>query len=175
MSQWRPSSRAARAGIDLQPTEAQDARSTGSTAAAAQDRPQPRQQFPRAERLGQIVIGTDFEPDDTVGLLTLGGQHQHRHIRIRSYPAQHFKTIEIGQHDIEDDRVGLVAGDGGESRLRIGGGLHRKAVAFKVVAQHGGQPDIVVDDQDRVRHAQPFVLYYRPYHMRRKIASRRTR
>jgi hypothetical protein len=48
------------------------------TACASQDRPHPRQQFARIERLGQIVVRAHFQAEHSVDILALGGEHQNR-------------------------------------------------------------------------------------------------
>ena len=45
---------------------------------AAQDRLDPGQQLGAAERLGDVVVGTDLEPDDAVDLVALGREDDHR-------------------------------------------------------------------------------------------------
>src|SRR5208282_5064591 len=42
---------------------------------AAQDRADAGQELARIARLGQIVVGAEFETDDAVGLLAHGAQH----------------------------------------------------------------------------------------------------
>ncbi len=48
-----------RAGVDLQPAEMQQFRFRAART-AAQDRFQPRQQFARLERFGEIIVSADF-------------------------------------------------------------------------------------------------------------------
>ena len=49
-------------------------------AGPAQHRVDPQHQLARAERLGDVVVGADLEPDDPVGLLAERGQHDDRHV-----------------------------------------------------------------------------------------------
>src|SRR5215467_14010677 len=65
----------------------------------------------RAERLGDIVIGTQFESDDLVGFLCLGREHDDReHGGFRSCPETFadFQTVDLRQHEIENNEVRLV-------------------------------------------------------------------
>ncbi len=48
---------------------------------ASQDAANAREQLPRLERLGEIVVGAHFQADDTVDRLTARGQHDHRQVR----------------------------------------------------------------------------------------------
>src|SRR3546814_6212526 len=43
----------------------------------------PREQFARAERLTQVVVGAQLQADDPIGLVGTGGEHDDRH---RSQP-----------------------------------------------------------------------------------------
>ena len=40
----------------------------------------PGLQLPGAEGLGQVVVGTDFKADHTVGFVRARGQHDDRHL-----------------------------------------------------------------------------------------------
>jgi len=47
----------------------------------AQNRPDPRHQFARVERLGKIIIGADFQPYDAVHIFTARSQKQYGNFR----------------------------------------------------------------------------------------------
>jgi hypothetical protein len=126
---------------------------TRPSRAPAQDRAQPRQKLARAERFRQVVVGAEFEADDAVGLLALGGEHQHRHVAEGADAPARLEAVYVGQHHVEDDRVGRAAADLFKPCQRRRRPAHGKAVAGKIVRQHGGKPRVVVDDQDFFRHA----------------------
>ena len=44
----------------------------------SQDRADSCSQFPRIERLGQVIVGTELEAQDAIDGLAAGGQHQYR-------------------------------------------------------------------------------------------------
>ena len=73
---------------------------------AAQQRMHARDELARAERLRQVVVGADGQPDDLVGLRVARGQHQHRHGPVVLDAAAHLEAVEAGQHEVEDDEVG---------------------------------------------------------------------
>ncbi len=76
---------------------------------------QPLDQHLDAERLGDVIVGTQREADDLVGLLGLGGEHQNRNVARPFAGSQlpaHFQTVEDRQHQVEDDQVG-------QQRLRL--------------------------------------------------------
>ena len=61
---------------------------------------------------------------------------------LGAQPATHLEPVQVGQHDIEDDEVGLRAGDGVE------GGA---------TARHGDDPEAVVP-QSGIEHRSKVVL-----------------
>jgi hypothetical protein len=113
--------------------------------------------------LGQIVVCAQFETHDAVGFLSLGGQHQDRDIGHRPDAPARLEAVEIGQHHIENDGVGRIAPQRRQTALGGGRKLDGETASGKIVAEHGGEPRIVVDDQDFLRHAarSPF----RPFHL----------
>ena len=96
--------RRARAAIDLQPAEAQDV-GLRRALAPAQDGAQPRQQLARLERLGQVVVGAQLEADDAVHGVAARGQHQDRRLRAGAHAPADLEAVDIGQHQIEHQRV----------------------------------------------------------------------
>ena len=46
----------------------------------------PGDQLAHGERLGHVVVGADAQPDQHVGLVVAGGEHQHRHRAARPGP-----------------------------------------------------------------------------------------
>ena len=72
---------------------------------AAQDRPHPREQFRKRERLHEIIVRTKFEPIHAVGYPVGSRQENHRQRRAgRAQFFQHRPAIESRQHDIEPPR-----------------------------------------------------------------------
>ena len=78
-------------------------------------------QLARGERLGDVVVGADLEPDHLVDLAVLGGQHDDRHLRLGPHRAADLGAGQAGQHQVEQDQVGTGAVELGE-RLGPGAG-----------------------------------------------------
>jgi hypothetical protein len=94
----------------------------------AQHRPDTGEQFARAEGFGQVVVGADFEAEDAVGLTADRGQHDNRHPAASAQlPAQR-ETVLAGQHDVENDKIDLGAGQALHHRAAVGGDRDAKAV-----------------------------------------------
>src|SRR5829696_594450 len=71
----------------------------------------------RVERLGQVVLGSEFNAADDTLELRQGGNHQNRNItrsRIRLEPLQDFVAVDLGHHDIEENEIEASLGDQGE-------------------------------------------------------------
>ena len=74
---------------------------------AAQQRVHPGDELAGAERLRQVVVGADGQPDDHVGLRVAGRQHQHRHGAVVLDAPAHLEPVEAGQHQVEHDEIGV--------------------------------------------------------------------
>src|SRR5262245_30285081 len=75
--------------------------------AATQDRLDAGQELLDLERLDDVVVGADAQPEDHVSLLALGGQHDDGHLpglRVAAQPLRHLQAIEARQHEVEDGR-----------------------------------------------------------------------
>ena len=67
-----------------------------------------------AKGFGDIVVCSQFETDDGVRFLGFGGQHddgEERGIWIQPDPFADFETVHFGQHQVEDDQIGLLGFD----------------------------------------------------------------
>ena len=63
------------------------------------------EQLARAEWLDEIVVGTDFQPNDTVGLVAAGGEHDDRHGRGSAQRTGDIEPVHIRQSEVEHDQV----------------------------------------------------------------------
>ena len=67
----------------------------------------PCDELARAERLRQVVVGADGEPDDEIRLGVAGGEHQHGDRAVALDAPAHLEAVEAGEHEVEDDEIGL--------------------------------------------------------------------
>jgi hypothetical protein len=79
--------------------------------AAAEHGAHTRREFAGRERLGDVVIGSEFEADDPIGLLAARCQHDHWKVAARSDPPAQRQSVSAGQHHVEHDEVGCAAFD----------------------------------------------------------------
>ena len=109
-------------------------------------------QLAHAERLAQVVVGADTEPDEHVRLVGLGRQHQHRYRAGRLDTAAHFESVEPGQHQIEHHHVGIDPGARVDGRRAIGGSDDLVPLAAQPSGDGLGNRGLVVDDENCAAH-----------------------
>ena len=85
----------------------QRAAARGAVARAAQHRVDPQHQLARAERLGDVVVGAQLEPDDPVGLRRPSAVSMITGTSlVLAQPAADLEPVDAGQHQVEHDQVG---------------------------------------------------------------------
>ena len=73
---------------------------------AAQERFDARQQFGRFERLGEVIVGPQFQAYDAIVELGLGGEHEDCDVvALLAQFAADFQAALAGQHDVEHDEI----------------------------------------------------------------------
>ena len=77
-------------------------------AAPAQDRAHPGGQLGRGEGLHHVVVGTELEPEDPVGLVALGRDQDDGDVARAADGGQDVEAVLGGEHDVEDHEVGLA-------------------------------------------------------------------
>src|SRR5580692_3992227 len=112
-------------------------------------------EFPRAERLGDVVIGPEFETEHAVGFAAFRGQKNYGHGgeagRLANGAAD-FETILAGDHDVEHEKRWALAF--GVSEYVGAGGVdaHREAFVLQMMADEAGNVRIVFDDEEAWFH-----------------------
>ena len=92
-------------GVDREPVEAQPLLGHDVELGAPQHRANACGELARRERLRHVVVGAELEPDDAVGLLAAGGQHDHGQPGALADPAAELEAVRPGKHQVEDDEV----------------------------------------------------------------------
>ena len=119
----RPSIVARRAGTSTSSSPGDEACRDASRPArrAARDGPDPRDELAQPERLDDVVVRAELEPDDAVDLLALRRDHDDRHVRAGPQLAADREAVDIGQPNVEQHEVGrrrvegfLPGGDTGD-------------------------------------------------------------
>ncbi len=111
-----------------------------------------RQQFGHAERLHDIVVGTELQEPDFFRFVGANRKHDQGHARPGPQALQHVGAVHIRQAEVEDHEIGRF------ERCRaqgLGAGLgllHREAVQFEAGAQEAPDLDFVVDNKHARRN-----------------------
>src|SRR5579862_1001904 len=122
-------------------------RGPGARARAAQQRFDAREQHSRLHGLHDIVVGAHLESQHLVDVLALGGEDEDRHRAAPAKLAADREPILAGQHEVEDDELGLQAVEALGGHQAVALDRHLVAVAFQVVANGSCQPRAVFDEQ----------------------------
>ena len=110
----------------------------------------PRRQLGHAKRLADVIVGAEIERLDLRALVTAGRQDDDRYRRVLAGFDDDLEAAAVGQTQIEDDQVGLVAGEHFERARRVLGGHHAMAGRSQAGPQKPQDRRLVVDDEDGV-------------------------
>ena len=107
-----PTKTCRRAEIDPQALERKDrlARFARTSAGVPQGHAQAGQQFADAERLGQIIVGPGVQGLDLLVFLAAGRKDHDRHLRPLADLPDHLHAVDVGQSQVEDHQIRLLAG-----------------------------------------------------------------
>ena len=143
-----------RAGSSWMLPAAQDARALGVPRHPAQHRLHPEHQLADAERLDHVVVRAQLQALDAVRLLSLGGDHHHRRpaeVRVLLDEPEHLAARQVGEHQVQQDQVGLERLGPAEGCGPAVAGLGLEARRRQVVGEEVGEVLLVLDNQD-ARH-----------------------
>lgn len=76
-----------------------------------------------------VVVGARLQSDDDVEVVTPGGEHDDRELAVLPDPAAHLDAVDPGQHQVQQEQIGLELREGGEPGLTGGGRTHLVAAA----------------------------------------------
>ena len=134
--------------------------STGASAVAVVARhagaPQrglhPRAELAHRERLGDVVVGAELEPEDLVDLLALGAEHDDRDpLALRAQAPADLEAVHLRQHHVEHDEVERLLGEAGEGLAAVGRVHDLVAVALQREGEQRLDRLLVVDEEDAGR------------------------
>jgi Amino acid permease len=112
----------------------------------------PGQQVGHGERLGDVVVGAEFQRRGPVALVVDGGEDHDRRRRPATEPGEHLEAADVGQAQVEHDAVRLPGLDHRQSGRTRGGGQRLVAACAQVGRDHPQDRGLVVDYQDSVTH-----------------------
>src|SRR5690606_17392044 len=100
------------------------------------------------ERLRQVIVRAELEPDNAIDIVAARGQHDHGDVAAPANPLQHLEPAEAGKHDVEDQKVESFAGELLQALFAARGDGKVEPFPGEVVAQHAAELPVVVDKQD---------------------------
>src|SRR5215472_1279419 len=112
---------------------------------------QPGEQLVHAERFRDVVVRAGVEGVDLLRLLAARRQHDDRRCRPAADTSDDIGAVHVGQAEVDDDDVGVVAGHHGKSADPVGGGVHGVVAGAEIDAQRTQQGGLVVYDE-HARH-----------------------
>jgi len=84
--------------------------------------------------------------------MTARRQHQDRRRRVGADLAAYLETIDIRQHHIQHNGVEAIARVQFQSRATAGGVRNSKPCAAEILAQHLGEPHVILDEEDLLHY-----------------------
>ncbi len=121
----------------------------GGVGAAAQQRADAGQQFVELEGFDEVVVGAGVEAGDPVADGVAGGEHQDRHgDLVGAQPPGGGQSVHAGHEDVEDDQLGVVAGDLLDGVEAVHGELGAVSLEGEAAAERFADGRLVVDDED---------------------------
>src|SRR5262245_45960440 len=121
-------------------------------AGAAKHRAYPRLKLLEVERLGHVVVGSELEPFELVGLLISRSQHDDRGASALPNHATEIETVLPRQHDVEEHEVRAEGSHARHGIVAVGNGRDLESTERQVVGQHARERLIVFDDEDSLFH-----------------------
>ena len=113
-----------------------------------QHRAHARHELARRERLHDVVVGAELEPDDAVRLVAVPAQHDHRHRVVGAHLSQHVEAAHLRETEVEHDELGLIVGDLVERGRAVTGVVDRVPLTLERGADDVDEVEVVVDDED---------------------------
>jgi hypothetical protein len=126
---------------------------------AAQQRLQTRKQLDHLERLGQVIVGAELQPDDLVDHLAARREHNDRRVNIAlAQVAADVEAVFSGQHDVKNNCVERFARRACQPYLAVGRGLDQVAFAAQPIGESHHQARLVFDEQDTFVHSPHLTI-----------------
>ena len=101
-------------------------------------------------------VRTDVQPQNAVGVLILGGDHQDGHGRYRADAAAHLQPIDARKHDVQQDDSRVDGVKQGQRFLAAARGKHGPAFVLDVFGQDLKDLLVVIHYEDGI-HIFPSV------------------
>src|SRR3990170_154105 len=91
--------------------------------------------FARTEGLDDVVVGADFQPDQTVSLLHASGDHDDGHVGMAPELTGHIQAVHARKVEIQEYQVGRLVLEVRDGRDSVVDGVNDVSSTLEVVAQ----------------------------------------
>ncbi len=124
---------------------------------AAQQRLDAGLQFAWAERLGDVVVGTEFETDHPIRLVGGRRQHDDGDLGVATDLLAEGKAVVAGHHDVQNDQIRAVLGELLAHLVALRCGQYLEACPGQVLVEQLADLLVVIDDQQLFAHWHMYV------------------
>ena len=120
----------------------------GRDRSATQHGVDSRGELARIERLGEVIVGADFQADDAVHVVAVGGEHDDGDGGDGANFAENFEASHAGKHHVENNE-GIGAGESAaEAYGAVVNGFGAQALGDEVFGDELAQFDIIINDEN---------------------------
>ena len=123
-----------------------------SLAGTTQNGAHPGGDFPWAERLDDVIVGTNLQPDDAVDFFLARGQKHDRQGGKLTDAATDFKAAFVGQANVQHQQVDRVVAQPLHALASQTAPVDVEAFGAQGIHQRIGDGGLVFDNQNPVRH-----------------------
>ena len=108
----------------------------------------PGHQFPGAEGLDDVVIGSQTQTPDFVHVLLSGGYQQDGDVPLFPDLPADLESVHPRQHNVQEHQVHFFIQGRLFSGQAVSGNGHRKSVGFQIIPFQFGNIQVIFHDQD---------------------------
>ena len=124
---------------------------------APEQRPDAAPELADRERLRDVVVGAELQPEHLVELVVAGGEHHDRHGAACAQALADLEPVQPREHHVEDDEIDGLRVEAGERLVAVPRLDDAVAVPLERIGQELLDRLLVVDEQDGgwIRHEEP--------------------
>ena len=127
---------------------------------APQDGTDARQELPRTEGLGQVIVRPQLQPHDPIGFFSAPGEDDDGNLRVRAHLPQQLHAVFALQPQVEQHEVDHLSAECAHELSARGGARDTEIVLQQIVVDQPAHRRIVIDDQ----HMRPRQAAHRGSH-----------
>src|SRR4051812_47990885 len=117
-----------------------------------QNRANAREQFPETERLGDVIVGTELEADDTVNFITaMPRRDDDRNVRVGANLPQEIQPVILAEPEIQNDQARIRPREVAAQFASTGHSASWHIVLLEVAGHHLPHRRGIVHNKDMAR------------------------